>query len=171
MGCDIHFFVEYKSKELGNWRNLGQEFHLTRHYGVFAALADVRNYGGEVKHEVEPRGIPKDIGWRTVGSYTLYVRDREDADDQEDSCSKESAERWVAQNSSRWWDEEKKTRVTGPDWHSESWMTSDEFDKAINFEIEGKVIRDTEDYKAVLAAMRSLETSGYDVRCVFWFDN
>lgn len=45
MGCDIHLFVEYSKPESDHWMNFGEEFRLTRHYGVFSALADVRNYG------------------------------------------------------------------------------------------------------------------------------
>ena len=147
-------------------RNLGSQFRLGRHYGVFASLAGVRNYGDEIKPVSAPRGVPENLGYATKEDYLCYVCD----DPSEDShqTDREHAERWVASGSSKWADER---HVTDPDAHSASWLTPDEFEAAINCEIEGKLISDTEDYQAVLAAMRSLESTGHEVRTVFWFDN
>jgi hypothetical protein len=56
-------------------------------------------------------------------------------------------------------------RIEHPDWHTPSWLTASELERCID--TEGYV----DEYKAILAAMKSLESSGNDVRLVFWFDN
>lgn len=166
MGCDIHLFIEYRSKTGTGWRNLGAQFRLGRHYGVFSALAGVRNYGGEISPVATPRGVPSDIGSSTREGYLCFVCQNPNSDGRE--VTRERAAQWVETGSSNWVGEH---HVTNPDAHSGSWLTGNEFERAINFTLEGKIIRDTDDYQAVLAAMRSLENSGYEVRTVFWFDN
>jgi len=56
------------------------------------------------------------------------------------------------------------TWVTQPDWHSHSWLTTAELIEVIGEDIGPE-------YKAVIAAMQSLESSGHEARLVFWFDN
>ncbi len=166
MGCDIHLFIEYRNPGNSSWSNLGAQFRLGRHYGVFSSLADVRNYGGQITPVDAPRGVPSDIGYRTRDDYHYFVCETPSADGKE--VTRELALRWVENGSSTWAGD---FHITDPDAHSGTWLTPDEYERAINFTLEGKVIRDTEDYKAVLAAMRSLEQSGFEVRTVFWFDN
>ena len=166
MGCDIHLFVEYKKPGWDSWSNFGSQFRLGRHYGVFTSLAGVRSYGDEVKPVAQLRGIPDGIGYRTRGDYLYFVCENPNEDSNE--TDKERADKWVAGGSSVWSGDR---HVTDPDAHSMSWLTPDEYDQAINYSLEGRVIHDREDYRALLAAMRSLEQSGYEVRTVFWFDN
>ena len=54
--------------------------------------------------------------------------------------------------------------VSHPDWHSHTWLSADEFEKAIQD-------LGNEKYRAALAAMRSFEADGLDARIVIWFDN
>lgn len=167
MGCDIHLFVEYRNPtwSAGYWKSLGSEFRLGRHYGIFSSLAGVRNYGDEIKPIAEPRGVPETISTAAREGYLYYVTD----EPFEDRCvTPEKAKRWVESGASKQWDGK---YITGPDWHTPSWLNPAEYEAAINFKIEGKEIRDTEDYQAVLAAMKSLQMSGFEVRTVFWFDN
>lgn len=81
MGCDIHMFVEFKSKD-GNWKHgdyykknqnyekgseyNGNEFeilelHGNRDYHLFSTLAGVRDYSGKIKPVAEPKGLPEDV--------------------------------------------------------------------------------------------------------------
>lgn len=58
MGCDIHSRAERKVD--GQWQVIaGAEPFDWRSYGMFAFLANVRNYSG-IKPLSEPRGLPAD---------------------------------------------------------------------------------------------------------------
>lgn len=82
MGCDIHMFVESKSKDGKYWFKAGKEFkdsyfdpkkpmsdyneittdepYQGRNYSLFALLADVRN-DHDLTPLSEPKGLPKDV--------------------------------------------------------------------------------------------------------------
>lgn len=62
MGCDIHLYVEIKSK--GKWLLYNQP-GVSRNYSLFAKMANVRNQGGAVTPISEPRGLPEDISEAT----------------------------------------------------------------------------------------------------------
>lgn len=62
MGCDIHAFVEYRTRtpsadRLGGWHGFGEQLWLGRHYGIFCRLAGVRC---REESTVEQRGVPED---------------------------------------------------------------------------------------------------------------
>lgn len=62
MGCDIHFHVEQRTPD--GWQELGNEddWYDHRNYGVFAVLADVRNYPDhKITTLAAPRGLPEDL--------------------------------------------------------------------------------------------------------------
>lgn len=68
MGCDIHAFLEIESGTAGEYDSLYEvQFHLPRHYELFAALAGVR---GELKPLYPPRGIPTGLG--VYGFHVCY---------------------------------------------------------------------------------------------------
>jgi hypothetical protein len=57
----------------------------------------------------------------------------------DNSVSQERAEQWVASGSSRWREDidkdpnvQKKTWVTGPDWHTPSWLSAAEFSQVVS---------------------------------------
>jgi len=68
--------------------------------------------------------------------------------------------------------------VEHPDWHSHSWMTTKELQKAYKI-YEKHASKEWDDdirvgveYRAILAAMKEIESCGeYEARVVFWFDN
>lgn len=169
MGCDIHAFIEFTKEppvQTGerHWSPFGSQFRLDRHYGFFAKLADVRNYPELGIVPVAPaRGLPHDTGWEVNDDYWLYVSESGG----DGFAARENAEKWVAHGSSRWSDE-KRTSVSNPDAHTPSWVTPDEWEKALTDE---KVKNIPDAYRAFLAAMRTLEQLGNEVRAVFWFDN
>lgn len=66
MGCDIHLFPEWKSKEIGEWEGSGA-FHCQRDYRFFAVLGNVRNFGDEPYEFVAAnKGLPNDLAWWTT---------------------------------------------------------------------------------------------------------
>jgi hypothetical protein len=160
MGCDIHAYVEHKNKNYDHWSALSDELSLGRYYGVFGRIAGVRCDGCLV----EPKGIPEDLSWQAEGNYWLRVNDTYKDDD--DYCSTEDAMRWI-KNGCRVKLKADNTidRVEHPDWHTPTWLTADELEACL------VGIEDGAEYKAVLAAMKSLEASNRDVRLVLWFDN
>lgn len=159
MGCDIHCYIEYKKPTDPRWRDFGKRINPGRYYELFEKLAGVR---GSDEPEVHPRGFPPDSASEASGDYWLYVSDAEDSDSSEGCCSKARADQYVS-NGCVWRNEEKQW-VSHPDWHNHSWLTPDEFERAIKG-------FPAPEYYAVLAAMRSFETQGYESRLVFWFDN
>lgn len=169
MGADIHAFIEFTNEppqQTGerHWRPFGSQFRLDRHYGLFAKLAGVRNWPDwGIVPISEPRGLPHDTGYAVDDDYWLYVTEGGG----KDFVEKATAERWVAAKASRWSDDERNW-VSNPDAHSASWLTPDEWEKALTDE---KITRVAPDYRAFLASMRSLQEQGYEVRAVFWFDN
>jgi hypothetical protein len=76
--------------------------------------------------------MPKDIGLSVVDKYTLFIHNSETQD--EGYCTIENANSWIKSNASEVWatdDDGKITRVTGPDWHSASWLSTDEVEELI----------------------------------------
>jgi len=162
MGCDIHMYIEYRKKgREGEFASLGGRINPGRNYELFAAMAGVRTYE---RREVmfEPRGLPPDAGYEATGDNELLAIDGED---DKNVCSRQTAERWVASGDSKWVREGKW--VTVPDWHSHSWLTCAEYQTIIDAKTDSAEPK----YRAILAAMKQLESDGYDARIVFWFDN
>lgn len=160
MGCDIHGIIEQRKKG-GEWSACpAQITRLSRDYTLFSNLGGVRGYCGQ-----EPiaamRGFPVDASHDAHMMNCLYVSET----DGEGRVSKECAEKWIAQGSSKWHKE--GVFVTHPDWHSHSWCTADELVEAMNAEFNGN----HNVYTHLLATMRLTESLGYEVRFVFWFDN
>lgn len=178
MGCDIHLYVESKPKNCDTWftTGFGGEFS-ERNYTMFGKLAGVRD---EPDYEtfIEPRGVPKDISWCALDGYTLHVveNDKYEEDsyyqDAEGYCKRSDAEMWVKNGYSKYWNDD-KLLVSGPDWHSASWLTFEEYEKIINT-LNSDALgynRQYPDYVALLEYMRVFHNCGQDVRIVFWFDN
>lgn len=68
MGCDIHMFFQVRdSLESLTWKNIDIDYG-QRNYGVFAWLADVRNYSAIIPLS-EPRGYPEDFN-----KHEIYLR-------------------------------------------------------------------------------------------------
>lgn len=177
MGCDIHAYVEY-SKNGKHWRNLTDNAG-SRNYVMFGVLAGVRVADAKL---FDPKGMPEgELSFTTAGDYWLNVAPESNPDwaDGDGWTSLENARRWVESGYSvpDYRDETLK-RVSGPDWHSHSWLTTDELAAAIehyrtvvgNYWPEEGGRAPTE-WVAILAAMRAIESNGETARVVFWFDN
>jgi len=164
MGADIHAYIEYaqpSSNDKLHWTPFAGQLSLWRDYNLFGKIAGVRGEG-----PVFPlRGMPDDLGYEASGDCCLYINDENP--DQEGHCSRENAERWVESGISEWkWD---KRKVTHPDWHSHTWLSTDEFRQILQMPCEHGSVHEC--YLAALAAMEALQAAGNHVRIVIWFDN
>lgn len=72
------------------------------------------------------KGIPRDLCFLTEMEYTLRVSN--ECENEDGFCSESSAVGWVKNGCSEVWDEEggKPSVVTNPDWHSASWLSTEE---------------------------------------------
>lgn len=107
-----------------------------RNYDMFAILANVRNgrgfagcdTGDGFRPIAMPRGMPKDMSDEVMAEYTLQVLpDDHHLQDKRGYCTLEDARHWVQNKYSRW--VERDIIVTGPDWHSASWLTLRELEE------------------------------------------
>ncbi len=107
MGCDIHLYIEYKSKKVefdgykDRWHSFGKSIKPGRNYAMFALMANVRNYysDGKLPVLVEPRGIPDDAAYYSSGDDRIYIS--EEKYDGEHSVTMERAKSWVESGSSK----------------------------------------------------------------------
>jgi hypothetical protein len=76
------------------------------------------------------KGIPKDLSYQVVDHYTMtVVEDDEDDGEEPNLCKRKTADSWITSGSSVVWEldnEGKVYRVTNPDWHTPSWLSTDE---------------------------------------------
>lgn len=168
MGCDIHMYIEYSDKNPENskkvWNNFGGEFG-ARNYELFCILADgIRGYHPK---GLDIKGLPKDgLGDFTNDSLYFII-------DPNGGIGTITLERAIEYN--KLYGSEIINDDSGnpflveiPNNHSHSWLTIKEFKKALKiFGLKNVPI----EYKAILAAMESIENDGYEVRTVFWFDS
>lgn len=185
MGCDIHLRIE-KRKRMNpytngryKWHNVGfyGEFRC-RIYGMFARMAKVRDYyGDKCKVQFEPRGLPDDMDYQSTESFYPYVTDNEVAVNWgEHYCLKKMAEKWVKEGYSKWVDEN-HTRITDPDFHSYSWLTTQELRQCFDdcFKQEDGTYKPNSDYVewlGLVSLCEGIESDGiHECRVVFAFDN
>jgi len=186
MGCDIHLRIEKRKRvnpypnDRHEWHNVGIRGEFScRIYGMFARMAMVRDYyGGKYKVQFKPRGLPDDMtDWATCESFYLHVTDDENAVEWgEHYCLKERAEEWVEKGYSKWVDEN-HTRITDPDLHSHSWLTTQElrqcFDDCFK-EDDGTYCLNSDyvEWLGIVSLCEGIESDGiHECRVVFAFDN
>lgn len=187
MGCDIHLRLERRRREpkvFSEYYTEGTEWQgcaifgydgmwSDRLYGMFAKLADVRNYTNE--EHLPLRGYPEDTCESTTRCYTCVVLEDDEYREQGWAIPRSEAEKCVANGWSKWMKVDGDYPcVTCPDWHSPNWCTTQEMEECVNrsFHDNGKWIGDYEEWVALLWAMKGYESTGeYECRAVFWFDN
>jgi hypothetical protein len=155
-----------------------------RCYGMFARLADVRNYWDDVK-SLPVRGFPTDAHPTTLRAYTYelvpddeFEKNEERYDEWDDAYINESTgNEWVEKGYStvmgKSWSD--RILISGPDWHSASWCTTKELKKCVRdnfydkeFGWHGEFV----EWLSLVGAMEAIEKTGYyKCRAVFWFDN
>jgi hypothetical protein len=157
------------------WFSFGSRINPGRDYGLFGLLAGVR--AGSAL--IEPRGVPEDMSWVASSDYWCWI----DYGESGDGVRPEKVAEWVRYgrktkgsykpsvlhdaSGERIYGKEhegKPTHVEHPDWHTPSWLTLAEFERALG---QGCDI----EYRALLAAMKELERGGQETRVIFWFDN
>lgn len=171
MGCDIHMYVEYKRKdnEKDYWMNFGERINPGRNYFMFGILSNgVRS---NPEFSFDPKGMPEydSLGYSSRSDALIYITDEED--DNENHTTLKQALKWQEYGhkiiNGR---DGKPTWIEHPDWHSHSWLTTEEFEKAMDYYRSQSTYQQPE-YEAVLSAMKKFEELGFDSRIVFWFDN
>jgi hypothetical protein len=171
MGCDIHAYIEYKDPKYDWWDSFATGINPGRNYTMFGLMA--KGVRSDYNDGFIPKGLPENLAYVTESDNRLYITNNRDGSR---TCTLDDAEKFkeygckVINNK-----EGKPTWVTHPDWHTHSWLTIDEFEKALNTyykkaEIEGysgKLI----EYESILAVMKRLKELDCETRLVFWFDN
>jgi len=181
MGCDIHTYVEYADWENEDgpyWKNFTSNGG-SRDYLMFGILAGVR---APTIQLFEPKGIPKGrLGYETEDDYWYRIAPESSPAlaDHDGWASMANAERWIEDGcSTPDFRDGKLFRVSGPDWHSHSWLTREELEKAVDH--YAKIVPEhypaaepkaPAEWRAIVAAMRAFEDAGAKTRIVFWFDN
>ena len=170
MGCDIHILTEYKSKDNNpNWPNSWHALNWSpvnpgRNYDLFNKLSGVRGYND---NPIATAGWP-DGQISMAASYASRSRIVNDLkpDERREGCvSPETAEQWVKYGSRIIKDNDgNATHVTNPDWHSYGHCTIKQMSEALRK-------NSNPEYRAMMAAARSLEKDGMEVRFLFFYDN
>lgn len=168
MGCDTHMYIEYRKKGNEDWSSYGGRINPGRNYFIFGILAQVRC---DTEFSFSPKGLPEKLAYKADQDNRLYISDSDD----EGCTTMAKAESWVRSGSSKFINDSngKPTWVTHPDWHSHSWLTTQEFEKSIEFyrQHENGSKYPEPEYEVLLSSMKRFEELGYDCRVVFWFDN
>lgn len=216
MGCDIHLKLEMRQvrrsymlidkfeedgihKEIvetpynsysANWHSV----RLTRGdcwgdrvYGMFAKLADVRNYFRKKINPIPQRGFPKDACDDTKSAYSYIVISDDEFDANKDYyeysdthyINESKANSWLKDGLSEEMQPFGNTdlrKITDPDAHSPNWCSTKEMEECIKEifwnEEKQEWIGDYVEWFALLGAMKGVEYNGvYECRAVFWFDN
>jgi len=192
MGCDVHMYVEYtdkkrleetrKKKAEGDttkneyWSTFGGCINPGRNYAMFGMLS--QGVRSDFPNGMVPKGklSHDDMGYHAADDAYMYIVD-EGCKPGDNEVSLEQAQEWASGG----WPETIIYRngvpkyVSHPDWHSHSWLTTEEYEKVLeNYKALSEDVSWGEpiEYKALLGAMKTLESTGqYVARIVFWFDN
>lgn len=169
MGCDIHIITEYRNTDSNifhkEWRALNwQPINPGRNYEFFNKLSGVRGYN---EKPIANPSWPEQVSWGASLANNVRIVNDMKPDEMRDGCvSMETALRWVNAGNSRFIKDKEgnNTHVTHPDWHSHGWCTIEQMSKALRK-------NSSPEYRAMLAAARSLEKDGMEVRFLFFYDN
>ena len=189
MGCDIHLKLEirlkkdkvwnkYYTEKSGEWKPAYIFDHdycwSDRIYGMFSALAGVRNRG-DIAALLPERGFPTNCCDQTARSYGVRITDKDADKCSEWECPREEAQELVNDGWSEIFKVNEIEYVSDPDYHSPNWCTTQEMEKCFNdvfLNEDGTYKGDYIEWMALLGAMKGYEASGeYECRAVFWFDN
>lgn len=197
MGCDIHMYVEYRKKGKRTWRSFGGRITPCRWYAMFEKLAGVRGDESKAIVSPRGYPDDAGWEAQSANELWIDYEAKDDESVAESHARAVDALRWVQSGSSKLVgplteivtsDEilpetddgivldvpdvkaalRGAQRVTCPDWHSHSWLTTEEFGRAIRAVAKPS---QAQQYYALLAAMRQLEVGGNEARVVFWFDS
>jgi hypothetical protein len=172
MGCDIHLYLEHaylRDVQEDPWWSCLIANAGSRDYHLFGIMAGVRS-GGCI---FPPRGVPEGkLSYEVDGA--LYTRIDEDLgkEGHEGYCTLEVAKQWENYGSAIVYDGDKPVKVEGPDYHTHSWLTRNEFAECLaQYTLTSDWGPYDVEYDVILAAMTAFEERGQQTRLVFWFDN
>lgn len=176
MGCDAHVYVEYRKKthRENYWSGIGGRINPGRNYWMFGLIAGVRI---DFDESLEPKGIPNNLSWSANQDNYIWISDVYGDDDDSEYCTLEKAQQWASNGRRKiiYDDQGKPQKVEHPDWHSHTWLTTEEFKSVIeiyNEKDSKNEFRNQEvEYEALLSMMENLESNDCEVRLVIWFDN
>jgi len=205
MGCDIHLCIDYDVK--GYKKDTIRTEHFAKLYGERDYLLFGLFTNGYVRipeadgFAPDPKGIPERLSWKTLDEYSYCIIKDSDKEPWEGAVFESSARRYIQGDyiSSRlvqsdgngkleYFDGDpdsidlakERWRVTGPDWHTPSWLTADELRNVlVNYSKVGEQLWDNGYYPISAevigwyGALRALEDDKdvLQARLVFWFDN
>lgn len=166
MGCDIHTYVEYgKKDEEGKirWRNFGGRVNPGRNYFLFGTLC--KGVRSDLEHGFSQRGLPEDMAYASKNDSRLFISEHEG----DGNCTLERAMTWESHGCKITNNEfAEPVFVEHPDWHSHSWLSYEEFDKALALYYEKAELKFKEpEYEALLASMKKFIELGFECRIVF----
>ena len=168
MGCDTHMYIEYRRKdnEAKTWRDFGGRINPGRNYFIFGIISE--GVRCETTFSYPPKGMPDDAAYMVRNDNQLYISENEG----EGNTTLARAQKWVDSGSCKFVNDNdgNPTWVTHPDWHSHSWLSTAELEKAMEFYRENGHGTEPK-YEALLASMKRFEELGFESRVVFWFDN
>lgn len=169
MGCDIHMYIEYKSKSSDRWNSFSGRFNPGRYYYIFGLLC--KGVIMDLENGIPERGLPEKLGYSASFDNLLRITETGEEDG---CCTIEKAKRWGSlildmhfnPDGQPYW-------ATHPDYHSHTWLTLGEFEKQLLFYKNHPEVKpgDAIQYFALLSACKTIEEAGNDVRVVLWFDN
>jgi hypothetical protein len=130
---------------------------------MFYILAEARSYAS---HSFKAKGkIPfKELSIWARNRRTLYISD----------CGLNEALQWNKENDCRLHylgTVKQPLFVDSPDFHTDTWLSFAEYEKALEFYKLETNKKPSADYLAVYAAMKVFEQKNYVTRLVIWFDN
>lgn len=170
MGCDIHIFTEFRNTSSDAWSKhwYALNYHPInpgRNYELFKRLSGVR---GHNDNPIATQGWPEQVSSSAEYNSRIYIDPELKGEERRGGrVSLEIASQWVNSNYS-WFihdpDSKKVIAVSNPDWHSYGHCTVKQMTKALRG-------CSSAEYRAMLAAARSLEKDGMEVRFLFYYDN
>ncbi|MCT3693488.1 hypothetical protein HZQ67_13835 [Elizabethkingia anophelis] len=161
-------YIEYKSENRDDWNYFGSKINPGRNYFMFGLLS--KGVRSQNEKGIEPKGLPDNMSYKSSNNAYIYINDDYDENDDE-YCSIEIAKRWAEYGCKIIFRDEKPFKVEHPDWHSHSWLTTQEFEKQLEIYNSEPGYYPEPEYMAVLASMKELEKYDNECRIVFWFDN
>lgn len=181
MGCDIHCYIEYRSEnsDFTSWNDFGKKINPGRNYQIFGLMA--KGVRADYDESLDIKGLPdyETLGYSSKDDAYIYISESKDPD----CCSLETAQKWESYGHKIIYRNGNPIFVENPDWHSHSWLTTEEFNYVLNLYYQknsDSILEPYEymkssyiapEYEAILAAMLRFEDLGYKARLVFWFDN
>lgn len=180
MGYDIHMFAELGTGQ-GAFQALSDgEFLLPPDYALFAALAGVRAAPGFVPFQA-PRGIPLDVSQHVADRYFVPVLedDRAAAWGVGEHFTPTHAAHLVESGASRWLPAGMTAPlmpathgyIAYPDWHSASWLTTEELRLALDH-ARFRLAAASDEFQLLFQYLCAVAAKkGRSTRVVFWFDN